>query len=105
MCLGALKIFLYKEITETTRFFNILSKFPEKPQNINDIEKYSGLILPLKLFYLAYNNYNYYKERSFCDELIDTINNCETIVKQILILKFGVLKIAIFVLYAHHKIL
>lgn len=82
LCLGALKIFLYKEITETTRFFNMLSKFPEKPQNINDIEKYSGLILPLKLFYLAYSNYNYYRERSFCDELIDTINNCETIVKQ-----------------------
>ncbi|NCB48204.1 MAG: hypothetical protein EOM55_01040 [Clostridia bacterium] len=80
--LAGLKIFLYKEITETTRIFNMLSKFNEKPRNFNDIEKYATLILPLKLFYIAYRNFNYYKERSFCEELLDTINNCEVLVKQ-----------------------
>lgn len=82
MCLGSLKIFLYKQITETTRFFNMFSKFPWPSQNANDIEKYSYLFLPLKLFYLAYRNFNYYKERSFCDELLATVNDCETLVKQ-----------------------
>lgn len=82
MYLGGLKLFLYKVVTETTRFFNIISKFPDKPKNINDIENYSGLISPLKLFHVAYSNFNFYKERTFCEEILDAVNNCEILEKE-----------------------
>lgn len=82
MCLGALKVYLYKEITETIRIFNIISKFEEKIEGIDDVKKYSKLIPSLKLFYLAYQNYIYYKERTFCDELLETVRLWETIAKQ-----------------------
>lgn len=82
MYLGGLKLFLYKEITETTRFFNMSSMFPVKPKNIDDIKNYAGLILPLKLYHIAYQNFNYYKERSFCEELLDAVNIYETLAKQ-----------------------
>ena len=82
MQLPSLKLYLYKEITETTRIFNIISKTETKPQNINDIDKYSSLILPLKLYYIAYQNFNYHKTRSFCEEILDAVNLYEIFNKQ-----------------------
>lgn len=82
MYLPDLKIFLYKEITESTRLFNMLKKIIPDFQNVNDINNYGGLILPLKLYFIAYQNFNYSKNRSFCEELIDAINICETLEKQ-----------------------
>lgn len=82
MNLSDLKIFLYKQITETTRAFNIISKMPEYVENVNDIDKYANLILPLKFYYISFKNYNYFKERSFCEELLDTINSCERFEKE-----------------------
>lgn len=82
MCLWSLKIFLYKEITETTRFFNMLNKMDQNLKGKKDIDKYSGLILPLKLYFIAYQNFNYNKQRSFCEELLDAVNICDVLNKQ-----------------------
>lgn len=82
MLLAPLKIYLYKEITETTRIFTMMPKFNESIQSIKDIEKYSGLFPSLKLYTLTCRNFFYYKERSFCDELLATVNDCEELAKQ-----------------------
>ena len=82
MQLGSLKIFLYKEITDTTRIFNIVSKYPEKINNIDDIDNYGGLMSPLKMYYIAYRSFNYYKQRSFCDELLNTVKQYEMFEKE-----------------------
>lgn len=82
MQLSSLKIFLYKEITETTRIFNVVSKYPEKLEHTDDINNYAELMPQLKMYHIAFKNYNYYKERSFCDELLDTVNIYEALERQ-----------------------
>lgn len=72
---------LYKEITETTRYFNMFSKMNIGIGESFDLNRYSGLLPPLKLYFIAYRNYNYYKSRSFCEELLNTINGLETLEK------------------------
>ena len=82
MNLSDLELYLYKEITETTRLVNMLLKMDIGVMESHDFDKYGGLILPLKLYFIAYQNYNYCKQRSFCDELLDAVNIFETFEKQ-----------------------
>ena len=80
MNLYGLKIYLYKEITETTRNFNMFEKM-KLPNSHNDINKYASLVLPLKLYFIAFKNFNYFKERSFCAELLDAVNIFQSFLK------------------------
>lgn len=82
MNLSDLELYLYKEITETTRLVNMLLKMDIGVMESHDFDKYGGLVLPLKLYFIAYQNYNYCKQRSFCDELLDAVNIFETFEKQ-----------------------
>lgn len=85
MHLDTLQLFLYKVVVETTRNFNMILKMQKEVgiiENINDINYYNYLILPLKLFYISYRQFNYYKQHSFCEELLDIINNVELLIKQ-----------------------
>ena len=70
MHLFSLKVFLYKEATETIRIFNMISK-SSNFKNSNDINKYlSMLILPMKIFCLALFRIDDLKYRFFIKQAL-----------------------------------
>ena len=70
--LYTVKTFLYELLGERARLVNMIAKMP----GINGAKdkSYQYLLPNLKLYYMAYQQFNWNKKRSFVDQLIDTLN-------------------------------
>jgi len=68
---NTLKVYLYEIVGETTRMQKIISRMP--PFASIDIEPYQFLFRPLKLYYIAYQQFTVLNNRSFTDQLIDVV--------------------------------
>lgn len=86
MNFNVVKLFVYRNIYRFTRNYKMTRQMmsrgmPHTRMSI-EVKEYSGLMLPLKLFYVCYANFNIEKKRTFpyqiVNELNELINTMET---------------------------
>lgn len=70
--LNALKTYLYELVGYKTRMQKMTSWFPEGGTSL-EIKEFEGLMLQLKVYHFAYQNFTVDKDLSFADKLIETI--------------------------------
>jgi hypothetical protein len=66
------KTYLYELVGERARLVNTLRKM-QSGVNVND-DAYEFLLPSLKLYYWIYSEYNWYKNRSLADQMINNMN-------------------------------
>lgn len=77
--LNTVKTYLYELVGERARMINMLRKM-QVGVNVDD-DAYEFLLPSLKLYYWIYSDYNWYKNRTLADQIINNMNqiiNCSS---------------------------
>ena len=72
----SLKMYLYGYVTRRAREYKFIRRFAVLPDSSSIyIKEFLALVLPVRLFYLAYTIFNIEKEKDFAEYLIETVKD------------------------------
>lgn len=76
MCCYSLKLFVYNEIAYTVQNINMVCKMSFGEKKVEDyFESYAYMDTTLKIFMLAIHYFNFYKQSSFANEIINVVKD------------------------------
>ena len=82
MCFNSLKLFVYNEIAYTIQNINVICKIPEHEMKVDDyFQNYFYMDTTLKIFMYAFHYFNYYKEKSLANEIINVVKDLKKLTK------------------------
>ena len=81
--LPSLKCYLYNIVGQTARMQKLFSYFggskeQKEPIGVTVYEK--GLLLPLRLYYFAYQSFTVYKDKPFAEKIIEVVNEFKQVI-------------------------